>query len=131
MFRIGVDSGSNRMKVHCWDKIEHERMTPEVARRVIHSERMTTARIFMKKGAVIPRHSHDNEQLSHVIEGRLLFEFDGESQEVGAGEIMEIPSRAPHRVTALEDSLAMDVFAPAREDWLRGDDAYLRNPAEG
>lgn len=119
------------MKVHRWESIEHEVMSPQVARRVVHSARMTSARIYLKKGAVVPRHSHDNEQLSHVLEGRLLFELDGASFEVGPGEIMELAPNEPHRVTALEDSLAMDVFAPVRADWLSGDDAYLRNPSGG
>lgn len=105
-------------------------MTPDVTRQVVHSGRMTTARIFLQKGAVIPRHSHDNEQISHVLQGRLLFEFDGEAEEAAAGEFVEISPHEPHRVVALEDSLAMDVFAPVREDWLRGDDAYLRNLGE-
>jgi len=117
------------MNVHRWDQIEREELGPGIARRVVHSGRMTTARIFLSKDAVVPRHSHDNEQMSHVLAGRLRFEFDDESHEVGAGEMMEIPSGAPHRVVALEDSVAMDVFAPVREDWVRGDDAYLRNPS--
>jgi quercetin dioxygenase-like cupin family protein len=92
---------------------------------------MTTARIYLGKGGVVPRHSHENEQISHVLEGRLLFEFDSASYEVAAGGIMEIPPNEPHSVTALEDSVAMDVFAPVRADWLSGDDAYLRNPSGG
>jgi quercetin dioxygenase-like cupin family protein len=119
------------MQVHRWESLEREEMTPQIARRVVHSARMTTARIYIKKGGVVPRHSHDNEQISHVLEGRLLFELDGASFEVAAGEIMEIAPNEPHRVTALEDSLAMDVFAPVRADWVSGDDAYLRNPAGG
>ncbi|MEZ5397409.1 MAG: cupin domain-containing protein [Bryobacterales bacterium] len=119
------------MQVHRWTSIDHEVMSPKIARRVIHSERMTTARIYLEKGGVVPRHSHDNEQISHVIEGRLLFEFDDQSFEVGAGEVMEIAPNEPHKVTALEDSMAMDVFGPVRTDWLSGDDAYLRNPSEG
>ncbi len=116
------------MKVHRWQDIEHEVMSPGIARRVIHSGRMTTARIYLEKGSVVPRHSHDNEQLSHVLEGRLRFELDSGPVEAGAGEVVEIPSNEPHRVVALEDSMAMDVFAPVREDWISGDDAYLRNP---
>lgn len=116
------------MKVHSWEKVERESMSPEVARQVIHSDRMTTARIYLSKGAVVPRHHHDNEQISHVLEGRLLFEFDDRSIEATAGELIEIGSNEPHRVVALQDSLAMDIFAPVRGDWLSGDDAYLRNP---
>ena len=119
------------MHKHDWEAIERETMTESVSRRVLHSSRMTTARIYMRKGAVIPRHSHDNEQLSHILEGRLRFDFDEGAVEAGPGEVVEIPSNAPHRVVALEDTVAMDVFAPVREDWLRGDDAYLRNQSEG
>ena len=123
-------SGSFRVsaKKHRWDDVEREEMSEGIARRVIHSERMTTARIYLAKGSVVPRHHHDNEQLSHVLEGRLLFEFDSGDVEAAAGEVVEIPSEVPHRVTALEDSVAMDVFAPIRGDWISGDDAYLRNP---
>ena len=116
------------MKVHSWKNVEREPMTTGIARQVIHSGRMTTARIFMKEGAVVARHSHENEQMSHVLEGRLKFEFDRGDIVVEAGEVLEIPSNEPHRVVALEDSAAMDVFAPARQDWISGDDAYLRNP---
>ena len=44
-----------------------------------------------------------------------------------AGELFIIPPHAPHLVEALEESLAVDLFAPVRQDWIRGDDAYLRN----
>ena len=103
-------------------------MTEGIARQVIHSGRVTIARIFLKEGAVVARHSHENEQLSHVIEGRLRFEFSDRDVVVEAGEVLEIPSNEAHRVVALEDSEAMDVFAPTRQDWISGDDAYLRTP---
>lgn len=118
------------MEKHTWESIDLERLMPGISRRVVHSGRMTTARIYMDKGAVVPRHSHDNEQLSHILDGKLRFEFDGETIEAVAGDVVEIPSDAPHRVVAIEDSVAMDVFAPVRQDWLRGDDAYLRNPTD-
>ena len=118
------------MGKHNWESIELERMTAGISRRVIHSERQTTARIYMQKDAVVPRHSHDNEQMSHLLEGRLRFEFDDESIEAVPGDVIEIVSDRPHRVVALEDSVAMDVFTPVREDWVRGDDAYLRNPTD-
>jgi quercetin dioxygenase-like cupin family protein len=116
------------MKVHRWEEIEREEMSPEIGREVIHTSRMTTARIFLKQGAVVARHSHDNEQVSHVLEGRLRFEFGEEHVVVGPGEIVEIPPDQPHRVLALEDTVGMDVFAPVRQDWILGEDAYLRTP---
>ena len=121
--------GAATMKIHGWDEIEREQMTAGIARQVVHADRMTIARIYLKKGAVVARHHHEHEQVSYVLEGRLRFDFDGEEKVVAAGEMMQIDSQRPHLVEALEDSLALDVFQPVRDDWLRGDDAYLRNPS--
>ena len=117
------------MKIHNWDKIEHEAMSPGIARRVVHSERMTIARIYLQQGSIVPRHSHEHEQVSYVLEGRLKFFFDDRELVVEAGEMMQIASHEAHRVEALESSVALDVFQPVRDDWLRGDDSYLRNPS--
>ena len=117
------------MKLHSWGKVELERLSETASRRVVHSERMTTARIRLKKGGVVPRHSHENEQISHVLEGALQFQFDDRDVTARAGDLVEIASFEPHRVEALEDSVAMDVFQPVRQDWIEGDDSYLRNPS--
>jgi quercetin dioxygenase-like cupin family protein len=114
------------MLLYNWDSIDEEDLNPLISRRVIHTERMTICRIRLKKGAVVPMHSHENEQITVVESGTLRFIFDHGDQVVHAGETLAIPPHAPHRVEALEDSLAMDLFAPVREDWRRGDDAYLR-----
>ena len=100
---------------------------PGVKRRVIHTERSTVCRFELSAGAVVPRHQHDNEQMTHVISGKLKFEFEEGELEASAGDVVEIPSNAWHQVTTLEDSIAMDVFIPRREDWISGNDAYLRN----
>jgi quercetin dioxygenase-like cupin family protein len=119
------------MKHKRWDDIEHEQLSPGIARRVLHGDGLTVARIYLKKGAIVPLHSHANEQLSCVVEGRLRFDFEVRQQEVAAGEMMQISGNEPHQVEALEDSVALDFFQPVREDWLRGEDSYLRNPTPG
>jgi quercetin dioxygenase-like cupin family protein len=96
---------------------------------VIHTDRITIARLYLRAGAVVARHSHENEQVTVLQTGRLKFIFDDREEIVEAGQCLQIPSYAPHRVEALEDSEAMDLFAPIREDWIRGDDAYLRGGA--
>jgi quercetin dioxygenase-like cupin family protein len=103
-----------------------EQMNPLVSRRVIHGDTMTVARLRLAKGAVVPIHSHLNEQISIIESGCLRFVIDGEEKIVYPGETVVIPPEAPHMVEALEDSLATDLFSPIREDWIRGDDAYLR-----
>ena len=114
------------MKLHEWNRIPKEQLSGQLARQVIHGANLTVARIHLAKGAVVPRHSHENEQMTVLAEGLLRFVFDDQEKLLVPGQVMEIPPNAPHKVEALEDSMAMDLFAPRREDWIRGDDAYLR-----
>lgn len=114
------------MRVQRWNESEVEQMNALVGRQVLHGEKITMARLAMKAGAVVPEHHHINEQITTLLEGRLRFLFPENTTELAAGESLVIPPNLPHRVEAMEDSLAIDVFAPVREDWLRGDDAYLR-----
>jgi quercetin dioxygenase-like cupin family protein len=97
---------------------------------MIAGERLMVAHVYMEKGLVVPKHSHDNEQLTYILEGVLRFWLgEDESQviEVAAGEVLLIPPNLPHRAEALERTLDVDIFSPPREDWLAGDDAYLRS----
>lgn len=91
---------------------------------------MMLAHVYLDKGAIVPQHSHHNEQLTYILEGALHFWIgeDG-SQEivVSAGEVLHIPSNIPHRAQALEDTLDVDIFSPPREDWLNGTDSYFHN----
>ena len=88
---------------------------------------MMIAQVYLAKGAIVPEHSHHNEQLTYILEGKLRFYFpDGETIDVGAGEVLTIPPHLPHKAEALEDTLDVDVFHPPRADWLDGSDAYLR-----
>ena len=112
--------------LHNWSQVPEEQLNPSVSRQVIHTGSMTVARIRLRKGAVVPLHQHVNEQLSMIERGKLRFVVAGEERILSAGEALTIPPNAPHLVEALEDSLATDLFSPPREDWIRGDDAYLR-----
>ena len=114
------------MKPYRWTEITKETLKPLLARQVIHGEKMTLARIHLGKGSVVPLHSHVNEQMTIVEEGRLRFLLNGEEVLLEAGDMLLIPANALHLVEALEDSLALDIHSPCREDWIRGDDKYLR-----
>ena len=114
------------VKYYNWGEIPEEQMNPSISRQVIHGENVTVARIRLQKGAIVPLHQHVSEQISMLERGRARFVICGEERIVQAGETVTIPPNAPHLVEALEDSLAVDVFSPVREDWIRGDDAYLR-----
>ncbi len=114
------------MKIYSWSLVEHEQLNPLLGRQVIHGDKLTVARLQLQKYAVVPIHSHPNEQITMLERGELRFVVDGEETVLRPGQILQIPPNAPHMVEALEDSLATDLFAPVREDWLRGDDSYLR-----
>jgi quercetin dioxygenase-like cupin family protein len=116
-------------KHYRWDDMTAEPLKEGLSRRLIASERMTIAHVYLKKGVDVPRHSHENEQITYVLEGALQFWLganDDRELTVRAGEVLVIPSNLPHRVLALEDTLDVDVFNPPRQDWLDGSDGYLR-----
>ena len=81
------------------------------------------------QGKQLPQHSHENEQLTYILEGGLRFWIGpDESQviDVMAGEVLQIPSQVQHKAEALEDTLDVDIFSPPRQDWLDKTDDYLR-----
>lgn len=115
--------------LHRWNDLPAEPLKEGLARRLVTGERMMIAHVYIKKGVDVPRHSHENEQLTYVLEGALNFWFGTDDERellVRAGEVIVIPSRLPHRALALEDTLDVDVFSPPRQDWLAGTDSYLR-----
>lgn len=114
---------------HRWTDIEPEQMNSLVTRQFIVGTNTMLARIVLKKGAVVPRHEHFHEQISHVVEGALIFQIEERKVTLRAGEILCIPPHVPHEVIALEDSVALDIFNPPRQDWIDGNDGYLRSPA--
>jgi len=114
------------MDYYNWNLMEEERLNPLLGRKMINGQNTTVARIRLGKGAVVPMHSHANEQISMLESGALLFTISGEERTLRAGDAVVIPPDAPHKVEALEDSLAVDLFSPRREDWISGADAYLR-----
>lgn len=115
--------------VNRWSDLHAEPLKEGLTRKLVTGERMMIAHVYLKKGVDVPRHSHDNEQLTYILEGVLQFWFGAHDEReltVRAGEVIVIPSNLPHRALALEDTLDVDVFAPPRQDWLSGTDAYLR-----
>lgn len=98
-------------------------------RRLITGDRMMLAHVYLKKGCVVPKHSHENEQITYILEGALRFWIGDDGAEevvVRAGEVLHIPSNVPHKAEALEDTLDVDIFDPPRQDWLDKTDSYLR-----
>jgi quercetin dioxygenase-like cupin family protein len=114
------------MQIYEWNQVEKEQLSPTFARQVIHADAMTVARVYLRKGCSVPEHSHHNEQISMMERGSLKFVIDGHEVVLKAGQVLRIPPHVPHSAEAMEDCVAVDLFSPPREDWIRGDDAYLR-----
>lgn len=116
-----------------WDDIPIEELTPLIGRRLITSDKMMLAHVYLKKGAIVPAHDHINEQFTYVLSGTLRFwigehaDAPGDTYtDVGAGDVLVIPSNVRHRAEALEDTLDVDIFNPPRQDWIDKTDDYLR-----
>jgi quercetin dioxygenase-like cupin family protein len=123
-----IEKGFNmpEAKHYRWSDIAPEQLNPLITRQYVVGAHTMLARIVLKKGARVPMHQHFHEQISHVVDGALKFAVDGKEFVVRAGDILTIPPDIPHEVVALEDSVAFDIFNPPRQDWIDGDDAYLR-----
>ena len=116
-------------KHYRWEDLPREALNPLLTRRLIATERMMIAHVYLEQGCVIPRHEHENEQLTYILQGALKFwigEDEKQVQMVRAGEVLHIPSNVWHKAEAMEDTLDVDVFSPPRQDWLDKTDAYLR-----
>lgn len=112
-----------------WNDIPAEPLKGTITRKFISSDRLMIAHVVLKKGDDVPRHFHENEQLTYLLSGAMEFWIGANDEQnliVRAGEVLVIPSNVPHRALALEDTLDVDVFNPPRQDWLQGTDAYLR-----
>ena len=111
-----------------WEDLPKEQLKPDLQRRLISAERVMLAHVYLEKGCIVPMHSHENEQLTYILEGLLRFSLGDESEivDVAAGEVLHLPSHLPHKAEALETTLDVDIFCPPRQDWLDGSDAYLR-----
>jgi len=109
--------------------MEREVLHDKLSRRLITGDQLMLAHVYLKKGCVVPKHSHMNEQLTYILEGALRFLVGDDGAEeivVRAGEVLHLPGNVPHEAHALEDTLDVDIFYPPREDWLKKTDAYLR-----
>jgi quercetin dioxygenase-like cupin family protein len=119
-----VPAGTFRL--YRWDEIALDKITEMVSRKFVSGERETLAQIYLKRGAIVPMHSHESEQMTYVLQGALKFLVAGEEITLREGEVLHIPSRVPHQAEALEDTFELDIFSPIRQDWLDHTDDYLR-----
>jgi len=121
-----TDQASSKLQHIRLEDMPVEHLNPLIDRQFVAGERSMLARIILRKGSIVPEHSHDNEQITYVLDGALKFVIEGKEVIVRSGEILVIPSNLPHSAEALEDTVDLDIFCPPRADWINGTDAYLR-----
>jgi quercetin dioxygenase-like cupin family protein len=114
------------LQLYKWDDVKLETVRDGISRRFIAGEREMVAQITLQRGAIVPTHSHESEQLTYVLSGALKFTFDDREVIVRAGELLRIPSWMPHSAEAVEDTFELDLFSPLRLDWIDGTDDYFR-----
>ena len=122
--RKGARKGE--LKHVAWSSIPLETLNPLLERHFVVGQDIMVARVLLKKGCVVPEHSHLNEQVTYILEGALKFWIDNREVVVHAGEVLTIPPHMPHKAEALEDTVDLDVFNPPRADWMEKTDVYLR-----
>ena len=113
-------------RLHRWDEIALEKVTETISRKIVTGEREMLTQIYLKRGALVPLHRHESEQMTYVLQGGLKFLVGGEEVIVREGEVLVIPSWMEHQAEALDDTLTLDIFSPVRQDWLDGTDDYFR-----
>jgi quercetin dioxygenase-like cupin family protein len=106
------------VRLHRWDEIALEKVTEMVSRKIVTGDREMIAQNYLKRGFLVPMHSHESEQMTYVLQGSLKFFIAGEEIIVREGEVLHIPSWVDHQAEALDDTFSLDVFSPIRRDWL-------------
>jgi quercetin dioxygenase-like cupin family protein len=113
------------VRLHRWDEIALEKVTEMISRKIVTGDREMVAQIYLKKGALVPMHSHESEQMTYVLQGAMKFLVGGEEITLREGEVLHIPSWVEHQAEALDDTFELDVFSPIRQDWLDHTDTYF------
>ena len=109
-----------------WHTVPIEDLNPLLQRHFVVGQEIMLARVLLKKGCIVPEHSHHNEQVTYILEGALKFWIDGREIVVNAGEVLTIPPHMPHKAEAMVDTVDLDIFNPPRADWINKTDQYLR-----
>ena len=123
-------SDPSTVRLFRWEDIPLERVTDHIDRRLITGDRLMIAHVYLKEGGIVPKHSHENEQITYILEGALRFwigEDGSEEHVVRAGEVLHIRSNVVHKAQAIEETLDVDIFTPPRQDWLDGTDTYFHH----
>ncbi len=108
----------SNMVVHRWAALELDKVTELISRKIVSGDRQMLVQVYLKRGAHVPAHRHESEQLQYVLEGALRCLVGGEEVVVREGEVLLIPPGLRHQAEALTDTFVLHVFCPVRKEWL-------------
>lgn len=97
--------------VAAWDDLALEKITALISRKAVTGESQTLAQVYLKRGALVPLHAHDGEELIYVLDGMLGLRLAGDDVVVREGEVVRVPGRTPHQIEALADTFALAIRA--------------------
>ena len=98
-------------RVHRWDELPLEKVTEMVSRKVVTGDRQTMIQVYLKRGAHVPLHRHDGEQMVYVVQGSVRWAVGGREMIVSEGAVLHVPSRVSHQAEALDDTFQIAVFS--------------------
>jgi quercetin dioxygenase-like cupin family protein len=113
-----IDDAAEAFRLYRWDELPLEKVTEMVSRKIVSGTREMVAQHYLKKGALVPVHAHDSEQMTYVLQGALRAIVHGDEVVVREGEILHVPPGVPHQAEAIEDTFTLDLFCPVRREWL-------------
>lgn len=99
------------------DKIEAKEILPGFKGKFIHGEAVTMAYWEIEPGSELPEHNHVHEQVLNMISGEFEFTINGKTQLLRGGDVVVIPSNAPHSGKAVTECTIIDVFSPTRPEY--------------
>src|SRR5438045_5614245 len=95
-----------------WKDVEVEQLNPLLDRQMVTGQNLMLARVLLKKGCVVPEHSHENEQVSYILEGALKFCIEGNEVVVHSGKVFCIPGYMLHKADYIYDTVVLVDFYP-------------------
>lgn len=102
-----------------WDNIPVEKTAEGIERQMVVGENIMICRFRFEPFLVTPEHTHPNEQMTLVVQGKVKFFIEGEERIVSAGDVLHFPPNNRHGATMLdEEVILIDIFSPIREDFL-------------
>ena len=107
------------MKVINYKDVTPVEMLPGIVRRtLVYNDKVMLVYFDLKKDADLPLHSHPHQQMGYVVKGKLDFHIHDKTYHLTAGDSYFAPSNAEHGAKVIEDCIVIDVFNPAREDYI-------------